>query len=455
MGTIVATIDSDFVGTLQNTATITPTTPNYYDPNPANNTATATTLVSAVFPQLSKSFDPYQITRGQPATLTFTITRDSTDGDWPFNFTDYLPDGITPVNPVYPRPPSFATTCADWSAEVSNTRGRADQPWHLDFWGTLPQGQNSCTVSFDVTSNQFGQFDNEVVIDDTNGLDVSDAFASLFVVHPESDYPVLSKGFGPSSISVGQRSTLTFTITRSSTVFDDVFAAFDELPDGLQPIDPLAPVDTTCELPISELWQPQGESNWNYCFAGRLLPSQDSCTISFDVTSSTSGTFVNQVRFGANLQLPASATLIVSEPAPPGPGPTPGPEPTPPEPGPEPEPTPPEPDPEPGPEPTPEPEPTPPEPGPIPEPEPEPEPTPVPPHPRPPFGNQRPPHNWHQPRPVGPAQPVLPAKPVSPAKPGHGPAQHPVTGSWFGYVPMVVAALGAGSWLATRRRLDG
>ncbi|WP_425832123.1 DUF7507 domain-containing protein [Streptomyces fractus] len=99
-----------------------------------------------VSPKVSKAFSPASVAVGGTSKLTFTVTNTTDLEAKPgWSFTDNLPDGMAAV------PGSTATTCAKGEATATGKAVRLK--------GDLDAGQESCTLSVDVTAPQ-GEYKN-------------------------------------------------------------------------------------------------------------------------------------------------------------------------------------------------------------------------------------------------------------------------------------------------------
>ena len=181
-------------------------------------------------PAFNKSFNPSTIGPGSTSVLTFTITNDGTAVN-SLSFVDNLPAGIVIANPASPSESceaSLSATVGGSTVSVSNGRLAANQ---------------SCTVSVNVTGSAPGVYNNvsgDLTSSDGNS---GNATADLTIT---GDRPGFSKSFSPSSISLGDRSTLTFIIDNTangSQAFSMNFS--DSLPSGIVVADP-ANVMNTC-----------------------------------------------------------------------------------------------------------------------------------------------------------------------------------------------------------------
>ncbi|MGO4535858.1 DUF7927 domain-containing protein [Leifsonia sp. 2MCAF36] len=102
-----------------------------------------------VTPQLDKAFTPAAVQTGGTSTLTFTVTNTSelaSKAGW--GFTDDLPAGLTLANATVGGTCNATTTATAGGTSVAVTNG------------TLTAGQQSCTITVQVTSPVAGSFTN-------------------------------------------------------------------------------------------------------------------------------------------------------------------------------------------------------------------------------------------------------------------------------------------------------
>ncbi|MFQ5524628.1 MAG: beta strand repeat-containing protein [Thermoanaerobaculia bacterium] len=185
----------------------------------------------------TKLFDPDTIGPGSSTTLTFTITNPDGIPAGLLTFSDDLPAAITVAD--FPNPTS---TCG---GTVEATAGGSS----VSFFGGSVAGFGSCEVTVDVTSATAGVHANT-----SNELTSTDGIAGgtatptlatddLMVV---TTLPGFSKSFAPSTVALGGRSTLTFTIDNSANGSNILNLDFtDNLPLGMEIADP-ANASTDC-----------------------------------------------------------------------------------------------------------------------------------------------------------------------------------------------------------------
>ena len=153
-------------------------------------------------PTFSKAFSPDIIGPGSVSTLTFTIFNGGASPVTALAFTDTLPTGVTIANPAV-----ASTTCLD--GQVGAPAGGGTISFSD---GRLGVGL-TCTATVDVTSSSVGTHTN-ISGDLTSSAGTTDPASDTLTV--DTTLPGFSKSFAPSSIALGGRSTLTFTIDNSA-----------------------------------------------------------------------------------------------------------------------------------------------------------------------------------------------------------------------------------------------
>jgi uncharacterized repeat protein (TIGR01451 family) len=237
--------------------------------------------------ELISTFDPNAVS---PVTLTSV------------SFTDPLPAGLE-FAPV----PNASTTCSGASLNVNTTTQAI-----TIFGGTLLPG-TSCLIEVDVTATVVGVYDNVIVQESittdqgvTNETDVS---AQLTVMQE----PTISKVFNPATVSPGERTTLTVTITNNANLDLTGSSLTDTLPVGLAIYS--APSTATSCANGAVLATP-GDNE--ITLSGATIPANGSCTFSADVTAATPGSLTNTIADnaittdqGISNPAPANANLEV------------------------------------------------------------------------------------------------------------------------------------------------
>ncbi|HEX6199145.1 MAG TPA: Ig domain-containing protein, partial [Thermoanaerobaculia bacterium] len=266
-----------------------------------------------------KLFDPDTIGPGSVSTLLFEIASSEDVPVSDLAFTDVLPAGV-----VIASPPNASTTCGAGAVLDAPAGGSTITLTGGQLPPTPPAEEGvSCLVLVDVTSATPGVHTN-LSGDLTSSLgNHGDATADLTVT---TDRPGFTKSFSPSPITVGQTSTLTFTIDNSangSAAFNLAFT--DNLPAGLTVADP-ANAATTCGGGLNAT---PGSSSVGL-FSG-FVAAGSSCTVTVDVLASAAGALGNTTgnltsTLGSSgkaaavldVQLDALIKVFTDDPAPPG-----------------------------------------------------------------------------------------------------------------------------------------
>jgi uncharacterized repeat protein (TIGR01451 family) len=162
-----------------------------------------------VTPQLDKAFSPTTITQGAPSTLTFTVTN-TTDlmAKKGWSFTDNLPSGLVASGPV-------GGTCALTASSVTSGS--------ISATGNLAQGQTSCTITVQVTSNTPGVYTNSGCTDNAGAAipNCTNNVPTIVGLYPPGSTPLtvlpkvdlsITKSANLSSYTPGLPITYTVTV---------------------------------------------------------------------------------------------------------------------------------------------------------------------------------------------------------------------------------------------------
>lgn len=226
-------------------------------------------------PSFSKSFSPSTIGSGGTSTLRFDIiNNDPVNPVADLAFTDVLPAGVTIAAPAQ------ASTGCDGTLTAPDGGGT------ITFSDGLLGAGGTCSILVDVTSSSVGVHMN-VSGDLTSDVGNSGpASADLTVA---TDRPGFTKSFSPSSVKLGERSTLTFTIDNTANASLMAFLSFvDSLPVGMVVAGP-ANASTTCS---GGLVAASPGSNVISLSDGLILAGA-SCTVTVDVLATGVGQLGN------------------------------------------------------------------------------------------------------------------------------------------------------------------
>ena len=230
---------------------------------------------------VTKSFSPPQITTNGTSQLTITIDNldPQASSDSNLSVSDTYPAGL--VNAAAPSPSS---SCGGIFTAVPGAGS-------FSFSGGNAQA-GTCTISLFVTAATAGSYPNNVQSVTTNQTySTSPASATLDVVNLAA--PGVTKTFTPSSVLVGQPSTLTITLTNPNNLPITGVAFTDNYPSGL--VNTATPTGaTTCGGTVTAL---SGGSS--LALSNGTIPSNGSCTVSAQVTLTSNTSATNTLPAGA------------------------------------------------------------------------------------------------------------------------------------------------------------
>lgn len=271
--------------------------------------AAAAYAQGAPAPVFSKSFDPDQVEPGQPSVLTFVIDNTaSAVAATDLDFTDTFPAGLLLTS----RPP--VNTC------TGGTLTAVDGTDLVAYTGGSVAAGASCTIIVEVSSATTNTYVNTSgSLTASTGESPSATDTLLVTVIPD-----FSKGFSPGLILVGGISTLTLTIDNTATTVAATDLSFtDSLPTDL--IEIAGTPNATTDCTGGSLTAFPGSGTISY--TGGSIGGSSSCTVSVDVTSSTSGVIADVTGTHTNTTGPltssagssgtASADLVIADSIPP------------------------------------------------------------------------------------------------------------------------------------------
>lgn len=241
-------------------------------------------------PTFSKTFSPSTIGPGSISTLVFSINNDSANPVAELAFTDTLPANVSIATP--------SNAGSDCGAGFSLTATNGGNT--ILFSGGTLGSSSSCTVSVDVTSSTPGTHMNisgDLTSDAGNS---GSASADLTV---STDQPGFSKSFMPGTISIGGRSTLTFTVDNTvNSSFANLLSFNDALPSGMVVADP-ANASTSC----SNATLTAAIGSDTVSLSNGFVAAGATCAVSVDVTGNSTGSLLNTTELFASNTGPGSS----------------------------------------------------------------------------------------------------------------------------------------------------
>jgi hypothetical protein len=250
---------------------------------------------AAAQPTLSKVFTPSTIGPGSVSTITVTITNGSAAPVTGLAFTDTLP--VVPGAVTIADPANASTTC---DLGISGTLSASDGGTTITLSDARMGGSASCTVTVDVTASTEGVHTNPAI---TLMSSAGSSMSLPIDLTVDENLPGFSKNFAPSSVPLGGKSTLTFTVdndANGSAVGSLDFT--DNLPVGMVLANP-ANASTNCVSPVVQsttLTAAPGTSiitldaNGDTTFPNREVLSAGSiCTVTVEVVGTDVGMLDN------------------------------------------------------------------------------------------------------------------------------------------------------------------
>ncbi|WP_299693603.1 autotransporter outer membrane beta-barrel domain-containing protein [uncultured Tateyamaria sp.] len=239
-------------------------------------TASATLTVSdAPRPTLSAAFTPATTVQGGTSRLSVSFTNSSTLIDATgAAFSAPLPAGM-----VVAAVPNASLTCA--SGTVTAVAGAST----VSFLGaTIPLG-GTCAFAVDVltTSLETSQTVTTGAVETDIGNSAAGAEATLTLT--PAPLPTIAKVFAPNSVTQGEVSTLTYTISNSALLAADIVTLGETFAGGPVLADPLNFGGTCGATPTGTA----GDATLS--FSGGTIAAGASCDLTVDVASATVGTF--------------------------------------------------------------------------------------------------------------------------------------------------------------------
>ena len=152
-------------------------------------------------PQVSKSFSPASIDAGTgTSTLTVTFSNNNvSDAQLTSSFIDNLPTGLEIAST-----PNASTTCTpDVGSSLTATAGGSSVSMSSGYF--IP-GEDSCTLSVDVSAPDTGSFVNSIPIgalETTSGENTSSTSATLFSIDEALLTPTIATSLSSTDIIVG------------------------------------------------------------------------------------------------------------------------------------------------------------------------------------------------------------------------------------------------------------
>lgn len=242
---------------------------------------------------------------GEPSVLSIVLTNPNSD-----DVTQVILQDILPTSVAVAQTPNASTTCAGGAITASPSSTS------IRLTGATVPASGSCTVSVDVLSNISNTYTNNIpagALSSFEGVTNNEPTNAQLVV---STPPTVAKQFSPPVIGSGGISTVTIFLGNDNDATATLTSAFtDNLPTapGAVTIAGTPNVVKTCP---GSVVANAGASAIAYTNGGTIPAG--GCSISFDVTASVAGDYINNIPAGAletdlgDNQEAANAPLSVS-----------------------------------------------------------------------------------------------------------------------------------------------
>ncbi|MGC1497761.1 MAG: hypothetical protein WA790_18295 [Sulfitobacter sp.] len=254
--------------------------------------ASVSTASAQSLPSMTANYNPTSVTVGNSTSLTYQITNNDTSITTDLAFTHTLPANLT----VGPGP---VTSSCGPSTATAPSGGTT-----ITLANGFVERGNACSVVVPVVASTTGLFSNDTS-DLTSSLGNSGPTTTgpLMASAPPATPLVLVQSVSPSSVTIGGKSTLTFTFDNSgSAIAIGSFTFNDTIPSGMT-FDPDGTPTNTCAN-ANAGFPPQFTVDYGnnsvflnasgFTFAGfEVLAAGATCQITLPLVGSTEGSFNN------------------------------------------------------------------------------------------------------------------------------------------------------------------
>lgn len=278
---------------------------------------------------VSKQFTPNVVKPGERSRLTITLYNPTAQPATDISLTDNLPAGV-----VVPAGANASTTCM--GGVVSTPVNSQVQISGASLPAAAAGVATSCHAEIDVLVSAEGDYINTIPagaisgtiggVPVTNSQPTSDVLRAKMPLQVQKALDALTldaaiqagSGFvtGSASAMPGQPRTLTIRLRNPNAVALTGVGVTDALPTGLV-VAPTPNAATSCASGVV-FADPSATS---LRLAGAIVPANGACTVTVDVLSNISGSYVNQIpalavssNEGVSNEEPTSAQIVVSTP---------------------------------------------------------------------------------------------------------------------------------------------
>jgi uncharacterized repeat protein (TIGR01451 family) len=262
----------------------------------------AGTLLAA--PQFTKSFASGEVALGDTTTLTLKFDNANGSAITGVSFDDACPSGMVNAGAAA----SATNTCG--GTLTADARGAAVSL----AGGTIPQN-GSCSIQIDVIATSTGSHTNRTsIVTSSNASPGLEASADLIVdaTDPLVAAPTVTKSFAPSSLIVGNTTTLTITLTNANASAVVGAELTDLYPDGMTNAATDVVTENTCGGTLTA--EPSAASAR---LVNGTIPAGGECHVKLSLLATSAGSWTNHTGAVSSVNAPdgadTTATLDVDD----------------------------------------------------------------------------------------------------------------------------------------------
>jgi uncharacterized repeat protein (TIGR01451 family) len=287
-----------------------------------NSVATSADLNVAV-PVITKSFSPAVVGTNVNSVLTITLNNPTNTAATGVSFTDLFPTAPGVLSLTNTNTPSTGLpACLGGTLTNQNGTALASGNTGLKVVNAQIPAGSSCSYSFNVRASVGGNYVNTIPIGGLTTTNIGSSAvatsATLSVGLPSVDKAFGSIATPTAAIAVGGSVSVAIRFNNPNGAASPITSFTDAFPPGMQLFNTTTTSSCTGAGTFTNLTSgalAAGATGIKY--SGASIPANGSCTITFNVTSTTVGVYINSIPTDAlvtpsgNNAFPTSATLSV------------------------------------------------------------------------------------------------------------------------------------------------
>jgi uncharacterized repeat protein (TIGR01451 family) len=243
------------------------------------------------YAQISEAFSPASVSANGTTTLVFTLTNPSSIDLSSASFNDTFPNNITTSGNAQNYIGTGRGTCTGAIPSAGSTTASS-----ISFTGLRLPANSSCTVMVDVSPSTAGNY-----TDTASGVTALESGASAGPISNAATLAVgrvgIAKTFSPTSVAVGEISTLTFVLSNTIGIaipsnYNLLFA--DSFPSGMTIASPLTTTNT-CGGTLRDAGNASNlaAGMTGFSLHNAVIANGGTCTLTMAVTVNAAGTYSN------------------------------------------------------------------------------------------------------------------------------------------------------------------